>query len=197
VSTHHFERLPYKYQKMKKYTILSALLLSLGFVSAQNTFFTKSANVQFDATAKNSPEEITAKQNSGTLVMTESGTLEAAILVKSFLFKQALMQEHFNENYMESSKFPKAIFKGKVSEGKFSLTQDGTYQVKVAGTFTMHGISKEITVPGKISVKGGKVSTQADFSVTLADYGISVPGLVADKLAKEAKISIKADLTKK
>jgi polyisoprenoid-binding protein YceI len=182
---------------MKKHIFFSLLFLSVSILSAQGTWFTKSANVSFDATAKNSPEEIIAKQNSGTLVITESGAVEAAVLIKSFLFKQALMQEHFNENYMESSKYPKATFKGKVSDGKFNLMQDGIYSIKVGGTLTLHGVSKEVTAPGKITVKSGKASVQADFSVAMADYGISVPGLVADKVGKEAKISIKGDLTKK
>ncbi len=181
-----------------KTNLLSVLFLLISCVmSAQGTWFTKSASVSFDATAKNSPEEIIAKQNSGTLVITESGAVEAAVLVKSFLFKQALMQEHFNENYMESSKYPKATFKGKVSEGSFSLSQDGTYPIKVIGSLTMRGVTKEVAAPAKITVKSGKATAQADFSLLLSDYGISVPSLVADKLGKEAKVSIKGDLAKK
>jgi YceI-like domain len=181
---------------MKNILLFAALLVSqLGL--SQSKYFTKSANVSFDATAKNSPEEIKAKQKSGTLVITDGGAVEAAVLIKSFLFKAALMQEHFNENYMESTKFPKATFKGKVSEGSYTLGQDGVYDVKITGKMTMHGITKDLTAPAKVTVKGGKISTEANLTLVLADYGISVPGLVADKVGKEAKITIKGDLAKK
>jgi polyisoprenoid-binding protein YceI len=179
-------------------SVLCAVLAAPASFFAQSTYFTKSAAVNFDATAKNSPEEIKASQTSGTFVMTSTGAVEAAVLIKSFLFKQALMQEHFNENYMESSKFPKATFKGKVKDGStFNLGADGVYQVEVVGKMTMHGVTKDITAPAKITVAQGKVSVEADFSLVLADYGISVPGLVADKVAKIAKINIKGALAKK
>ena len=184
---------------MKKGMLLFALFaLMAPAASFAQTYFSKSATVSFDATAKNSPEDIKAKQTSGTVVITEAGAVESAILIKSFLFKNALMQEHFNENYMESSKFPKAIFKGKVKEGdQFSLIKDGNYQVTVEGSLTMHGVTKQLSAPVQITVAKGKISADADFAVKLADYGISVPSLVADKVGKEAKISIKSVLTKK
>jgi polyisoprenoid-binding protein YceI len=180
-----------------KNIVLFVAILFANTLSAQGTYFTKSANVRFDATAKNSPEEIKAKQNSATLVMNEAGAVEAAVLIKSFLFKAALMQEHFNENYMESTKFPKATFKGKVKDGSFSLTKDGTYNVTIEGNMTMHGVTKAVTAPAKIVVKGGKIAVECDFTLLLSDFGIDVPSLVADKVGKEAKITIKGDLAKK
>jgi polyisoprenoid-binding protein YceI len=180
-----------------KQIIFAACILMTQAVNAQGTYFTKSATVRFDATAKKSPEEIKANQKSATFVMTDGGAVEAAVLIKSFLFKQALMQEHFNENYMESDKYPKATFKGKVKEGAFSLTKDGTYKVTVEGNFTMHGVTKPTTAPATIVVKGGKVSVESDFTLPFTEYGVAVPSLVADKVGKEAKITIKGDLGKK
>jgi polyisoprenoid-binding protein YceI len=181
---------------MKNLLLLCALSFAQ-LVSAQGTYFTKSANVRFDATAKNSPEEIKAKQSSATLVINDAGAVEAAVLIKSFLFKAALMQEHFNENYMESGKYPKATFKGKVKDGSFSLVNDGVYPVTVEGNMLMHGVTKTVSAPAKITVKGGKLSVECDFTLLLSDFGVDVPSLVADKVAKEAKISIKGDLAKK
>lgn len=159
-------------------------------VSAQR-IFSRNANVSFDATSNKSLEEVDAKTNTGTIVIDAgTGAVEAAVLMKSFQFKKALMQEHFNENYVESSQYPKATFKGKITDtSKVNFTTDGTYKVYVAGDLTMHGVTKPVTAPASITVKGGKVSAQTDFTVTLADYGISIPSLVADKVAKSAKVS--------
>jgi polyisoprenoid-binding protein YceI len=119
-------------------------------------------------------------------------------MVKSFKFEKALMQEHFNENYMESSAFPKADFKGKISNiTEVNFTKDGTYKVTVAGKLTIHGVAQEVAVPGTITVKGKDVTATAKFTVKLQDYKISVPTMVADKLAKEATISVDAILNQK
>ncbi len=176
--------------------IVMALVMSApGFVVAQK-FFSRNAIVQFDATTKSSPEQIEAKTNSGTLVVdAATARVEAAVLVKSFLFEKALMQEHFNENYLESSKHPKAIFKGKMDDPtKVNFTKDGTYKVNVSGDMTLHGVTKAVSTPATITVKGSKVSANANFSVALSDYGLSVPSIVSDKLDKAAKISFSADL---
>mgnify|MGYP001290644706 CR=1 FL=1 len=158
--------------------------------------FTRDGVVSFDATAPNSPETIKAVTKSGTCVWDKSsGAVEMAVLVKGFLFERALMQDHFNENYMESEKYPKAIFAGKLDNpGSVDTGKDGTYKVNASGTLTMHGVSKPVTAPVTFTVKGGKVSAVVNFSVVLADYGISVPSVVADKVNKKADIGITANL---
>lgn len=178
-----------------------AALLFLVFlaqaVSAQK-FFTRDAKVQFDATAKSSPENIKASNNSGTIVLDQAtGRLEAAVLTKAFQFEKALMEEHFNENYMESSKYPKATFKGKIDDpSKVSLDKDGTYTTNISGDLTMHGVTKPVTTAATFVVKNGKITASAKFNTVLSEYKIAIPGLVADKLAKEAKISIEGTLAK-
>ncbi len=181
-----------KNQKMKnlKLALLTLLIGAPILLSAQR-IFTKSANVSFDATSNKSLEEIDAKTSTGTIVIdAATGAVEAAVLMKSFQFEKALMGEHFNENYVESTKYPKAVFKGKIADqSKVNFKQDGTYNISVTGNMTMHGVTKPVTAPATITVKGGKVSSQTNFTLTLADYGISVPSLVADKVAKVAKVS--------
>lgn len=158
--------------------------------------FTRDAAVTFDATAPNSPETIKAANKSGTCVLDKStGAVEMAVLIKGFLFERSLMQEHFNENYLESTKYPKAIFKGKLDNpASVDTGKDGTYKVNVSGTLEMHGVSKTVASPVTFTVKSGKLSASVNFSVTLADYNISVPSLVADKVNKKADVSIAANL---
>jgi polyisoprenoid-binding protein YceI len=176
--------------KNLKLALLTLLIGAPILLSAQR-IFTKSANVSFDATSNKSLEEIDAKTSTGTIVIdAATGAVEAAVLMKSFQFEKALMGEHFNENYVESTKYPKAVFKGKIADqSKVNFKQDGTYNINVTGNMTMHGVTKPVTAPATITVKGGKVSSQTNFTLTLADYGISVPSLVADKVAKVVKVS--------
>lgn len=168
-----------------------AILFGAPILLSAQRIFTKTASVNFDATSNASLEEIKAKTNTGTLVIDEaSGNVEAAVLMKSFQFEKALMQEHFNENYAESSKYPKAVFKGKLSDpSAVKFTKDGTYKINVVGNLTMHGQTKPVTAATIFTVKGGKVSATTDFTVALADFDIAIPSLVADKVAKTVKIT--------
>ena len=174
------------------------LLAALPFGLSAQKWFTRDAKVYFDATAATSPERIEATNKSGTFVFEQtSGRLETAILVKGFQFEKALMQEHFNENYLESDKFPKATFKGKIEDlTKVKFDQDGTYKATVSGDLTLHGVTKPVSTPATFTVKDGKITVAAMFNATLAEYGVSVPSLVADKLAKVAKITIGGTLEK-
>jgi polyisoprenoid-binding protein YceI len=157
--------------------------------------FTRSAKVSFDATAPKSPETVKAVSKSGTCVLDKSaGAVEMAVLIKGFLFEKALMEEHFNENYLESSKYPKATFKGKFDNpASVDTGKDGEYKVTVNGTLEMHGVSKAVNAPVVFTVKNKKLSATANFSVALSDYKIEIPSLVADKLSKTANVSIAAD----
>lgn len=176
--------------KNLKLAVLAILIGAPILLSAQR-IFTKNANVHFDATSNKSLEEVDAKTNTGTLVIDAgTGAVEAAVLMKSFQFEKALMQEHFNENYVESTKFPKAVFKGKLADATaVKFDRDGTYKINVVGNLTMHGQTKQVTAPAVFTVKGGKVSATTDFSVALADFDIAIPSLVADKVAKTVKIT--------
>ena len=115
--------------------------------------------------------------------------------MKGFEFERALMEEHFNENYVESNKFPKSEFKGKIKDvDEIDFTKDGTYKLKVKGDITIHGETKEVETEGKLVVQGGKINADADFNLKLSDFKISIPGLVADKVVKTAKITVSCSL---
>lgn len=174
---------------------LVAMMLTMS-VSAQK-FFSKDGNVAFDA---NSPlEKIEGKTNKGTLVIdAATGKVESAVLIKGFHFKSALMEEHFNENYLESGKFPKATFAGDIADFKnVNLSKDGSYPINIKGNLTMHGVTKPVTAKGNLTVKGGTITNaNAAFKVLMADFGIAIPSAVKDKIAKEAKIDINCAMQK-
>lgn len=180
---------------MKKILIasMSALLFS-GAVSAQKVV-TKDANVTFDATS--SIESIKAINKSGSVALNIlTGDVAARVQVKNFIFAQALMQEHFNENYMESNKYPSATLKGKITNiSELQLAKNGTYKANVQGTLEMHGITNNVTVPATLVVNNGTINFKSNFVVRCADYKIDIPSVVADKVAKEVKINIEGVLS--
>ncbi len=184
---------------MKKLMLTAGIvLMSTSAIFAQK-YMTRTGKIMFDATVPSSPEKIEAVHNEvANILDAATGDMVFQVLVKSFKFERALMQEHFNENYMESDKYPKSEFKGKITNlGEVNFSKDGSYNAKVDGKLTVHGVTKDVSVPGTVVVKGNNVTLRAKFSVKLSDYNISVPSVVADKIAKDAKISLESELVKK
>jgi hypothetical protein len=182
---------------MKKTIILSIAFIALSNAAFAQKFFTKSGKIRFNS--ETPIEKIEANNSSATSVIDgATGNLEFAVLIKGFLFDKALMQEHFNENYMESTKFPKATFKGKIDNfATVNLAKDGAYKVKISGNLTMHGVTKAISSDGTVQVKGGAIThANSSFSVTCEDYEIIIPALVKEKIAKKIQIGVDADYQK-
>ena len=177
---------------MKKLILCVCTIALLSNLSAQK-FFSKDAKVSFNA---NSPvEKIEGTNNKGTLIIdAASSKIEAAVLVKGFHFEKALMEEHFNENYMESGKFAKSTFAGEITDFKtVNLSKDGDYKVSIKGKLTMHGVTKDVQSTATLTVKGGAIAKgKASFKALMADYNINIPSVVREKIAKEAKIDIEA-----
>jgi hypothetical protein len=173
--------------KIKVNIFLLALAMSLTS-NGQNRFFTKSGVISFKAGT--AVENIDGLNKSVTSVFdAATGQIEFAVLVKGFEFKRGLMQEHFNENYMESEKFPKAVFKGKSDNIKtIDFKKDGSYPTIVKGTLDIHGVKKEVEVSGVIHVLNGITSSVADFKILLSDYHIEIPGAVKDKISPTVEI---------
>lgn len=120
-----------------------------------------------------------------------TGDLVFLLLVKSFEFERALMQEHFNENYMESDMFPKANFKGKIDNiSQINFKKDGIYPANVSGDLTIHGVTKHISTQGTFTVKGSSIGAIAKFSIVPQDYGVKIPSLVEEKFAKEMQVTV-------
>lgn len=176
---------------LKLFAVVIILVMQFNQGNAQK-YFTKSGKISFDATANASPEDIKGVNKSVTCVTdSKTGMIQFSALMKGFEFERALMEEHFNENYVESSKYPKAEFKGMVANNSsVDYTKDGTYDVKVKGKLTIHGETKEVEADGKYIIKNGKITTTATFVIVLADYKVAIPQVVSDKVSKTAKITV-------
>jgi polyisoprenoid-binding protein YceI len=179
--------------------ILLSLTITIGIagLQAQDIWITRSGTVVFHAGT--SLEDIDGANNEvASLFNIKTGELAFQVPVKSFHFKRALMEDHFNENYMESNKFPKSTFTGKITDlSKINFTKDGVYPVTVEGDLLIHGFTKKVTVPGTITITGGKINAAASFKVLISDYNIPIPGVVSEKIAKEATIELKCSYEKK
>lgn len=174
---------------MKKIFFLAAIVLSVN-VQAQDKYFTKSGSIAFESKAP--LENIEAKHKSVTSVLdTKTGNMQFAVLMKGFEFEKALMQEHFNENYVESHKFPKAEFKGQIiNNDEINYGKDGTYPAKVKGKLTLHGETKDVEAAGTITVKNGKVLTSSTFNILLSDYKVEIPRIVKENISNSVKIIV-------
>ena len=168
------------------------MLFSAQLMSGQK-YFSKSGNVSFYSEAP--MEKIEAHNASAsTAIDGSTGSMEWAVLIQGFKFEKSLMQEHFNENYMESATYPKAKFKGKIDNIKdVNFKKDGTYEVTASGQLEIHGVTKPVTSKGVIVVKDGVVTGKSKFSVLVADYDIEIPKLVADNISKNVDITVEAN----
>jgi len=139
-------------------------------------------------------EKIEAVNNQAASVLDAStGKIQFSVLMKSFEFEKALMGEHFQEKYVESDKYPKSEFKGSILDfSSINLAKDGTYPVKYKGDFSLHGVTKPVDGTGSLTVKGGKISAKSTFMLPIEAYGIEIPSLVKDKIAKEVKVTVDA-----
>lgn len=175
--------------KRNYFTFLFLLFLGIQISNAQK-YYTKTGEISFTSQAP--LEKIKADNKSVTSVLDiESGRIEFAVLIKSFHFEKALMQEHFNENYMESSKFPKSIFKGSIKNfADINFQEDAEYPVIVEGDMTIHGQTNHIDAEGIIKVRDGEILAESSFEVAVADYKISIPKVVRDNIAKKVEIDV-------
>ncbi len=176
---------------MKKTLLLALLFLLFSEIKAQ-IFISKECRISFFSAT---PMENISVVNTNAVPIINTTTNEVAIKVPvtSFVFKSQLMQDHFNENYMESEKYPFATFKGKINE-KIDFTKKLCYPVTVTGNFNMHGVEKCIVIAGTVTPEDGKLTIDAKFKVKLADYDIKIPTIVLQNIAEEIEIKINSSL---
>ncbi|MCD6069131.1 MAG: YceI family protein [Bacteroidetes bacterium] len=180
---------------MKKAVVLIlAVSLSIAVKAQTSIYMAKSSEITFFSEA--TLENIDAKNNTGKPVLnTKTGDLQVQVTMKGFKFKSPLMEEHFNETYVESDKYPQAKFLGKIKDNdKIDYTKDGSYDVIVEGPMTMHGETKNVTATGKLTVSGNKILIDSKFKLKLADYKVDVPKNKLSNIAEVVDVTVKAIL---
>jgi polyisoprenoid-binding protein YceI len=178
----------YTHLKMKRLIIF--LILSFIFYTASSQkYMTKTGFIGFYG---HTPmQDIKADNNQVASVLDIStGDLVFQVLIKSFHFDRALMEEHFNENYMDSEKFPKSSFKGKVNLAAVDFKKNGVYAVTVEGDLTIRDVTNKITTKGTVEVVTGGINASSKFNIVPEDYKISIPGVVRDKIAKSMEVTV-------
>lgn len=166
-----------------------SFLFSLS-VHAQNIYISKSTSASFFSSTP--VEDIEGKSTTGNSVLDiKTRNVIFKVSNTSFQFQKKLMQEHFNENYMESDQYPFSIFKGKIKED-VDLTKDGTYNVTVAGTLTIHGVDKLYESRATLIVDKGTVTAKTVFKVKIEDHQIKVPSIVFKNIAEFVEVRISA-----
>jgi hypothetical protein len=183
---------------MKKIIFTIIALISLNAVIGQARYLTKTGLLAFEASVP-SFEEVAAKNNSVTAILnTENGDFAALALVKAFRFKNALMEEHFNENYAESDNHPKATFKGKIESFNFYSLSKIKRPLLIDGSLTFHGVTKEIKgVSILLKMVDDKIVFSGRFKVSVSDFNIKIPKVVKNKLSDEVSVVFNFELVKK
>lgn len=180
---------------MKKTLILAAMVGLTNFAIAQKKQTTTSATINFDATT--STDALPKAENKTVIASldTKTGNVAFESVIKSFTFTNPRIQDHFNgEKWMDSNKYPTATFTGKITNiNAVNFKKDGKYNVDVTGDLTLHGVTKPVTIKAIITVAGKTISTQTDFTIALADYGVNGSAIAAGKVATNPKISVMAD----
>jgi polyisoprenoid-binding protein YceI len=168
-------------------TLLLVSSLSLNYLIGQ-VVKSESASVNF--LSKTPLEDIDATSKEVVSVInTEKNQIAFSIPNKSFKFDNSLMEEHFNEKYMESEKFPNSTFSGTIND-EIDYKQDTDKKITVTGKLKIHGVEKVVTLPGFIRIANGKLNVQTQFMVKTADYKIDIPTLVFEKIAQEIKVTV-------
>ncbi|MEP7321446.1 MAG: YceI family protein [Saprospiraceae bacterium] len=179
---------------MKKLILVAMIsILWTGAITHAQKYFTKTGTVRF--VSASTLEKIEAETKTANCILDiKTGALEMAILIKSFNFEKALMQEHFNEDYMESDKFPKATVKGILTNLSDSLVNGVKYEGQFKGTITIHGQSKPIESKVTYSLMTGSIQASTELKISLADFKIEIPSLVKDNIGKTVDIFINTKL---
>lgn len=178
---------------LKNLSLVLLLVASAVVSITAQKYFTKNAIIEFHSDSK--VEKVEAINTTSTTVFDlASGRIEFACLINAFVFEKALMQEHFNENYLESTKYPKSTYKGSLQNLQtLNLSKKGTYKTTTTGELTMHGVTKTITAPVVFVVDETGIHASSNFSVKCSDYGIKIPSVVQNTISNEVDIKIKAD----
>jgi hypothetical protein len=182
---------------MKK-TAVFILVFCMVYVNCTaQLYFTKNGKISFFSSTL--LEDIKADNNQViSIINSSTGEIQFSLLNNAYHFKKALMEEHFNADYIESAKYPKSGFKGTITNaGSVTFNTDGVYKVTVSGSLSIHGVTKTVSVPGTITVKSGNISATSVFKVKVKDYNISIPAGVKNNIAEDIELTVSCNYEKK
>jgi hypothetical protein len=172
-----------------RFVILLILIISLGnqITLGQDRYRSSSGLVQFNASTP--LEDIRAVNNHVNVILTDTGELAVVLLVSEFEFPRKLMQEHFNENYIESEKYPKSYFVGTTNEFDFQSLGEDTTKISITGDLNLHGVTKKITVQANINKITDGIVLKSSFIIRPEDFEVAIPTLMFKKIAREVEVS--------
>lgn len=178
----------------KKSKLLLALFICFAFVLTVNAQTYTGKNIKVNIFSSTPIEDIKAVSYTGVAVLVgQKQEINIQVAIKSLEFDKKLMQEHFNENYMESDKFPLAKFKGAI-EPKIDWAKDGEYNVMAKGILNVHGVEQARTINGKIIIKNKVASMSSTFKVACAEHQIKIPSLMFTKIAEVIEVKVQGSL---
>ncbi len=164
-----------------------SLMPANGFV--KSVFSTRTAELTLFSEAP--MEDIKAvSKNAYGILNTDNGEIQFGVSIRSFRFRKSLMQEHFNENYMESDKYPAAKFKGKINT-PIDLSKDGEFRVTATGDLEVHGVTRRRSISGTVKVSDGNIEIYSEFDVRCQDHNIKIPALVFKNIAETIRVTLK------
>jgi hypothetical protein len=174
-----------------RFYVFFLIFLFVSLSGICQSYMTKNGFIGFYS--KTPLEDIRAENNQVYAILdVSSHRLAFAVLLKGFLFTKELMQVHFNENYVESDKYPKATFSG-VCSGEMDLSKNGTYQVVVKGDLNLHGVTKTVETTAQLEVKNDHIEGLSAFKLKPEDFNIAIPSIVRDKIASEMNVRVQID----
>lgn len=173
-----------------KSAIFALALMGLSLRVAPQIYICRNARISFFSSAP--IEDIQAVSNNAVSALNiVSRAIFFKVEIRSFEFRKSLMQEHFNEDYLESDKYPYAQFKGSIL-GNIDLSKNGTFQAPVQGELTIHNITRSYTTQGTFVVSAGKITAHAVFPVKLVDHKIKVPRILTEDIAQTVSVTVDA-----
>lgn len=179
---------------MKKILLLILIACSINTI-AQNRYVTKSGHIQFFSEAPLENIDAHNRQVGGILDLTKK-EVAVSLLIKAFKFDKSLMEEHFNENYLESDKYPKSTLVGTLQlKEALDPNKLGVYQVTIDGKLTLHGVTKAVTIPGTIEVQKDQLLAKAKFKISIKDYNVEIPTLVIKNIAEVVDVTVELPFT--
>lgn len=171
-------------------TIITIIFLALNWALSAQVITSRNVTLSFFSSAP--IEDIDAKSTDGVSALNlKSRSIYFKVPISSFQFKKSLMKEHFNENYMESDKYPYAEFNGVIKDS-INLSKDGSYQVTAEGDLKIHGVTKHYTVNAKLRIDQGMITADSSFPVRLEEHHIKIPRLVIKNIAEVVQVSVNA-----